>query len=44
MAAWFGIPRKAAGPVAAATTVLPGWTATVELDLAGLPRILRVRR
>ena len=31
------------GP-AAAGEVLPGWTATVEADLAGLPRILRVRR
>jgi release factor glutamine methyltransferase len=29
---------------AAAGGVLPGWTATVEPDLAGLPRILRVRR
>jgi release factor glutamine methyltransferase len=29
---------------AAAGDVLPGWTATVEPDLAGLPRILRVRR
>ena len=29
---------------AAAGECLPGWTATVELDLAGLPRILRVRR
>jgi release factor glutamine methyltransferase len=28
----------------AAATVLPGWTATVETDLAGLPRILRVSR
>lgn len=24
--------------------VLPGWTATVESDLAGLPRVLRIRR
>jgi release factor glutamine methyltransferase len=29
---------------AAAGESLPGWTATVEPDLAGLPRILRVRR
>jgi len=29
---------------AAAAIVLPGWTATIETDLAGLPRILRVRR
>jgi len=29
---------------AAAATVLPGWTAGVEMDLTGLPRILRVRR
>jgi release factor glutamine methyltransferase len=29
---------------AAAGGVLPGWTATVEPDLAGLPRILKVRR
>jgi release factor glutamine methyltransferase len=28
----------------AATAALPGWTASVEPDLAGLPRILRVRR
>jgi release factor glutamine methyltransferase len=29
---------------AAVATVLPGWRATVEPDLAGLPRVLRVRR
>ena len=29
---------------AAAATVLPGWAATIETDLAGLPRILRVHR
>jgi hypothetical protein len=25
-------------------TELPGWTASVETDLAGLPRILRIVR
>jgi release factor glutamine methyltransferase len=29
---------------AAVAAVLPGWSATVEPDLAGLPRVLRVRR
>jgi release factor glutamine methyltransferase len=29
---------------AAVAAVLPGWTATVESDLAGLPRVLVVRR
>jgi release factor glutamine methyltransferase len=29
---------------AAVERVLPGWTATVESDLAGLPRVLRVER
>jgi release factor glutamine methyltransferase len=29
---------------AAVPAVLPGWTATVEVDLAGLPRVLVVRR
>jgi release factor glutamine methyltransferase len=28
----------------AAALMLPGWTATVEADLAGLPRVLRVSR
>ena len=29
---------------AAAAEILPGWSATVEADLAGLPRVLRVAR
>ena len=29
---------------AAAAAVLPGWTATSETDLGGLPRVMRVRR
>ena len=29
---------------AAAAAALPGWSASVETDLAGLPRVLRVRR
>lgn len=29
---------------AAAAAMLPGWSTAVEMDLAGLPRVLRVRR
>ena len=29
---------------AAVAAVLPGWTATIENDLGGLPRVMRVRR
>jgi release factor glutamine methyltransferase len=29
---------------AAAAAVLPGWSTAVETDLAGLPRVMRVRR
>jgi release factor glutamine methyltransferase len=38
-----GGDQGAEAPAAAGET-LPGWTATVEADLGGLPRILRVRR
>jgi release factor glutamine methyltransferase len=38
-----GGDQGADAPDAAGAT-LPGWTASVETDLAGLPRILRVRR
>jgi release factor glutamine methyltransferase len=38
-----GGDQGADAPDAAGET-LPGWTASVETDLAGLPRILRVRR
>jgi release factor glutamine methyltransferase len=38
-----GGDQGADGPAAVAET-LPGWTATVEADLGGLPRVLRVRR
>jgi release factor glutamine methyltransferase len=38
-----GADQGSAAPEAVATE-LPGWTASVEPDLAGLPRILRVER
>jgi release factor glutamine methyltransferase len=38
-----GADQGSAAPEAVAT-VLPGWAASVETDLAGLPRILRVQR
>src|SRR6185369_2838883 len=38
-----GADHGASGPDAVAAT-LPGWRTTVEPDLAGLPRILRVAR
>ena len=38
-----GADQGASGPAAVAAS-LPGWRATVEPDLAGLPRILRVER
>ena len=38
-----GADQGAAAPAVVATE-LPGWTASVETDLAGLPRILRVER
>ena len=38
-----GADQGDSAPSAAAES-LPGWTATVEPDLAGLPRVLRVRR
>ena len=38
-----GADQGIEGPAAVAA-VLPGWTAEVETDLAGLPRILRVER
>jgi release factor glutamine methyltransferase len=38
-----GADQGGSAPTAVAT-LLPGWTATVEPDLAGLPRVLRVSR
>jgi release factor glutamine methyltransferase len=38
-----GADQGSAGPDVVAAE-LPGWTASVETDLAGLPRILRVAR
>jgi release factor glutamine methyltransferase len=38
-----GADQGDAAPTAAAQ-VLPGWSATIETDLAGLPRVLRVER
>jgi release factor glutamine methyltransferase len=38
-----GADQGESGPAAVAAT-LPGWAATVEPDLAGLPRVLRVER
>lgn len=38
-----GADQGESGPAAVAAT-LPGWRATVEPDLAGLPRVLRVSR
>jgi release factor glutamine methyltransferase len=38
-----GADQGDAAPAATAE-ILPGWTATVEADLAGLPRVLRVAR
>jgi len=38
-----GADQGSAAPAAVAQE-LPGWTASVEMDLAGLPRILRVAR
>jgi release factor glutamine methyltransferase len=38
-----GADQGSAAPAVVATE-LPGWTASVETDLAGLPRILRVER
>jgi release factor glutamine methyltransferase len=38
-----GADQGSAAPAAVASE-LPGWTASVEMDLAGLPRILRVAR
>lgn len=38
-----GADQGSAAP-AAVEEILPGWTASVETDLAGLPRILRVAR
>jgi hypothetical protein len=38
-----GADQGAAAPAAVAE-VLPGWSASVANDLAGLPRVLRVTR
>ena len=38
-----GADQGASGP-AAVEAVLPGWRASVEVDLAGLPRVLRIER